>query len=515
MHKPLYQSTVVVGSMTLISRLMGFVRDMLIANLFGVNAATDAFFVAFKIPNFLRRLFAEGAFAQAFVPVLTEQRLHPDISQLRRFVDLTFGTLAVLLLLLSITGMLAAPWLISLFAPGFLWEEGQYELAVALLRITFPYLLFITLTAFAGAILNAHGRFAVPAITPLFLNLTMIAAAIWLAPLSAQPISALAWGVFVAGVVQLLIQLPALAGLGLLPRPAWGWRDARVRQTLKRMTPAMFAVSVLQINLLFDTLMASFLTSGSVSWLYYSDRLVEFPLGLLGIAVATVILPHLSAQHLAAESKAFSRSLEWGVKLVLLVGLPATVGLVQLAQPLVISLFQYNAFSAEDAEMASRSLQAFATGLLGFMLIKLLASGFSAQHDHATPVRFGWYAVIANVLFNVLLIGPLAHAGVALATSLAAYLNVGLLLHGLLKAGILRLGHGWLWFVLRLLLAVAAMAGFVHFAAEGIIWSAWSSSQRLEHLMVTIAVAMLIYLAVLLVLGLRKADLNMSDYSQS
>lgn len=507
MSNQLYQSTAIVGSMTLISRLMGFARDILIANLFGVNAATDAFFVAFKIPNFLRRLFAEGAFAQAFVPVLAQQRQHAQGKQLQTFVDQIAGTLGVLLMVLSIVGIVVAPLLISVFAPGFLWEAGQYQLAVQLLRITFPYLLFITLTAFAGAILNAHGKFAVPAITPVFLNICIIIAAIWLAPLFAQPITALAWGVFAAGVVQLSVQLPALARLGLLPRPRWGWREPKVKQVLKLMTPAMFSVSVVQINLLFDTLMASFLVSGSVSWLYYSDRLVEFPLGILGIAVATVVLPRLSEHHLADEPVAFSRALDWGMKVVLLLGVPATLGLVLLAEPLVITLFQYNEFAADDARMAAKSLMAFAVGLLAFMLIKLLVSGFSAQNDVQTPLRYGLYSVVSNIVLNLLLIAPLAHAGVALATSLAAYLNAGLLLRALSIGGIFHPGRAWFCFVLRVLAAAAAMAGFIVFIVDASQWLGWSAGQRALHLFAIIITAILIYAAALFVLGVRRRDL--------
>lgn len=508
MSRQLYHSTAIVGSMTLISRLMGFARDMVFANLFGVNAATDAFFVAFKIPNFLRRLFAEGAFAQAFVPMLTDYRQNAEQRQLQEFVDNTVGTLMVLLSGITLMGILAAPILISMFAPGFLWAEGQYQLAVQLLRITFPYLCFITLTAFAGAILNAHGKFAVPAITPVFLNICMIIAAIWLAPLFEQPILALSWGVFAAGVVQLVFQLPALWRLGLWPRPRWGWQDSSVRRTLKLMTPALFAVSVVQINLLFDTLMASFLASGSVSWLYYSDRLVEFPLGILGVAVATVVLPHLSSHHAADNPLAFSRALDWGLKLVLIVGLPATLGLMLLAQPLVSTLFQYNEFGADDAWMASKSLMAFAAGLLAFMLIKLLVAGFSAQNDIKTPVHFGIYSVVSNVILCLVLIVPLAHAGVALATSLAAYLNAGLLLWALLKQRIYQPANGWWIFIARVILATAAMSGFLLYSVDAGLWMAWNASQRGLHLLATISAAMLIYAVVIFGLGVRIRDLT-------
>ena len=493
--------------MTMISRLMGFARDILFANLFGVSAATDAFFVAFKIPNFLRRLFAEGAFAQAFVPVLTDYKQNSQPLALKAFVDHTAGTLALLLLMMSLLGGLAAPLFVLLFAPGFVWEGDQYALAVEMLRITFPYLWFISLTAFSGAILNAYGRFAIPAITPVFLNLAMIAAALWLAPRFDQPILALAWGVLLAGVLQWLFQWPALFRLGLLPRLRWGWHDAGVRRVLKLMAPAMFSVSVVQINLLFDTLMASFLSTGSVSWLYYSDRLVEFPLGILGIAVATVILPHLSNHHAGDDKAAFSQSLDWGLKVVLLIGLPATLGLVLLAKPLVSTLFQYNEFGASDVLMSAQSLMAFACGLLAFMLIKVLVPGFTAREDTQTPVRFGFYSVLCNVVLNLLLIVPLAHAGVALATSLAAYLNAFLLLWALWKRGIYQPGQGWTVFIFRVVLASMAMSVFLLWEVDASSWLLWSGARRGMYLAGSILLAMLVYGSTLWSLGTRLRDL--------
>ena len=319
-----------MGSMTLISRILGFVRDMLIARIFGVDLVTDAFFVAFKIPNFLRRLFAEGAFAHAFVPVLADYKERESKAELKLFVDRTAGTLTLILTLITLIGMVAAPLFILLLAPGFAWQGIQHELAVFLLQITFPYLFFIGLVAFAGGILNAHGKFVIPALTPVFLNICMIVAAIRLAPLVDEPVMALAWGVFAAGVVQLLFQIPALMRLGLMPRFRLGFNDPGVKKIIGLMLPAIFSVSITQINLLLDTLIASFLTVGSVSWLYYSDRLVEFPLGILGLALGTVILPSLAKNQAAEDAAAFSNSLDWGLRLSFLVGMPATIGLLLL-----------------------------------------------------------------------------------------------------------------------------------------------------------------------------------------
>lgn len=503
LSKQLYKSTAIVGGMSMISRIMGFVRDMLFANIFGVTAATDAFFVAFKIPNFLRRLFAEGAFAHAFVPVLSDYNEKGSREALKLFIAKTAGTLALIQIAMTIVGIAAAPILIMLFAPGFLWEGGQFDLAVQMLRITFPYLLFISLTAFAGAILNAHGKFAIPAITPVFLNFAMIIAAVWISPLMEEPIVALAWGVFAAGTVQLLFQIPALLRLGLMPKPRWGLGDPGVKRIMRLMLPAIFGVSVVQINLLVDTLFASFLTSGSVSWLYYSDRLVEFPLGIFGVAISTVILPHLSKSHAADDTASFSQSLDWGLKLVLLIGLPATLGLALLAEPLLSTLFQYHEFGADDVHMAGKSLAAFSLGLLAFILIKVLVPGFTSRQDTKTPVRFGIYSMIGNLLLNAALIGPMAHAGPALATTLAAYLNTVLLLRALVRDKIYNPCRQWGWFLMRITLASAIMSIYLYCAVDSDYWLHWNVMQRSLNLAFFIGSAILLYILALWSVGVR------------
>ena len=507
MSRRLFKSTVVVGSMTLISRLLGFVRDMLIARLFGVDLATDAFFVAFKVPNFLRRLFAEGAFAHAFVPVLTTYKEQGSKAALKLFIDKTAGTLAVCLLLMSLAGIVLAPVLILLLAPGFSWQGTQHDLSVLMLQITFPYLLFISLTAFAGSILNAHSKFAIPALTPVFLNICMIGTAIWLAPLMTTPVVALAWGVFIAGIVQMLFQIPALYNLGLLPRPRIDFKDAGVKRVIGLMLPAMFSVSVTQINLLLDTLIASFLTVGSVSWLYYSDRLVEFPLGILGLALGTVILPSLANNYAAEDSVAFSHSLDWGLRLVLLVGMPATIGLFVLAEPMLSTLFQYNEFTVNDVHLAGQSLKAYAVGLLGYLLIKVLVPAFTARQDVKTPVRYGIYAMIISLALNVALVFPLAHAGLALATSLGAFFNAALLLKKLLKDKVYQPATGWLLFFSRVLLASAAMTAALYYWVDASWWAAWSSTERVIHLLKWIVIGMSIYVATLLLTGLKPRHL--------
>ena len=491
----------------MISRILGFIRDMLFARIFGIDSGTDAFFVAFKIPNFLRRLFAEGAFSQAFVPILSDYKEQGSKQALKLFVDRTAGTLAIILLLVTLVGVIAAPILIMLFAPGFLSEGKQYDLAVQMLRITFPYLFFISSVAFAGGILNSHGKFAVPAFTPVFLNICMISAAIWLSPLMHDPIVALAWGVFAAGIVQLSFQFPALYQLGLVPHLKIGFKDPGVKRILKLMLPAIFGVSVTQINLLLDTLIASFLAAGSVSWLYYSDRLVEFPLGIFGIALATVILPSLSRNHAADNPVEFSKSLDWALRLVLLIGLPASVGLLILAEPMLSTLFQYDEFSANDVKSAGKSLMAYSIGLLGFILVKVLVPGFSSRKDMKTPVRFGIYAMFANMGLNIALVFPLAHAGLALATSLGAFFNASLLLTKLLKDKIYKPGKNWANFIVKIIFANEIMALFLYVGVDSKQWFEWAAMDKALNLALWVVLGGLVYAISLLMIGIRPKNL--------
>ena len=475
---------------------------MLIARLFGVDMATDAFFAAFKLPNFLRRLFAEGAFAHAFVPVLTDYKENHDKTALKNFIARTAGTLVLILALITALGILAAPWLIALLAPGFAWQGAQHDLAVELLRITLPYLFFISLTAFLGSLLNVHGKFALPALTPAWLNIAMIAAAIVLSARLAEPVTALAWGVSAGGIVQLAFQLPAVARLGLLPIPRLGFADPGVKKVIGLMLPAMFAVSVTQINLLFDTLIASFLAAGSVSWLYYSDRLVEFPLGILGVAVSTAILPNLAKTHAARDSEAFSAALDWGLRLVLLIGLPASLGLIILAEPILFTLFQYDEFSVTDVHYAGQSLKAYSAGLLGFILIKVLAPAFSSRQDVKTPLRYSIHAMLASLALNVLAI-PLAHAGLALATSLGAFFNAALLFGKLRRDRIYLPATGWRLFILRILLATGVMAAVLQSLIDPNDWIGRSSGERALHLGRWIATGLSLYAATLWLTGMR------------
>lgn len=508
MSKALLKSTGIVSAMTSLSRISGFVRDMVYAQMFGAGTGTDAFFVAFRIPNFLRRLFAEGAFSQAFVPVFSEYQTQRSRAELQELVDQVAGTLGAILFVISAIGVLAAPVLILLFAPGFTADAGKYELTVAMLRITFPYLLFISLTAFAGSVLNSCGKFSIPAITPVLLNLTMIAAALWLAPRMERPVVGLAWGVFIAGIIQLGFQVPFLRQVKLLPRPRWGWASQGVQQVLKLMLPAIFGSSVAQVNLLIDTLLASFLVSGSVSWLYYSDRLVEFPLGIFGVALGTVILPKLSRQHASAETDGFSHTLDWALRWALLIGIPATVALIILSGPILSALFQYGQFDAHDVAMSTQSLMAFSLGLVAFMLIKVLAPGFYARQDTRSPVKYGVIAMGANTTMVFIFIWPLAHAGLALATSLAAFLNAGLLFFNLKRRNIYRPRSGWTIFLLQLLVANLVM-GLVLWLGVGDLgqWLNAHARERLWHLSWLVTAGGGSYLLAVLAVGIRPRHL--------
>ncbi len=503
----LLRSSALVGVMTMFSRVLGLIRDVVIAGYFGSTASADAFFVAFKIPNFLRRLFAEGAFSQAFVPVLSEYRTQRGYDDVRDLVSRVSGTLAGMLLMVTVAGVLAAPVLVHLFAPGFAGEPEKLALAGEMLRITFPYLLLISLTALAGSVLNSYNRFAVPAFTPVLLNLSLIGATLLLTPYFDQPIMALAWGVAIAGISQLLLQIPFLLQIRLLPAPKWDRNDEGVKRIMTLMIPALFGVSVSQINLLLDTVLASFLQTGSVSWLYYSDRLSELPLGVFGIAIATVILPSLSRKHAEDSSGHFSRTLDWALKLVLLIGVPAALALFILAGPLIATLFDYGEMRDHDVLMSAMSLKAYSIGLIAFMLIKVLAPGYFARQDTKTPVRIAIKAMVANMIFNLILVFPLQHAGLALATTLSAFLNAGLLFYGLYRTGVFKPGAGWLVYGGRLLIANLAMVGVLLWLVADIQqWLEWSLSERVMQTSILVFSGVGVYGLLLLLTGVRPRD---------
>ncbi len=494
----------------MLSRVLGLARDVVIAHGFGAGSSADAFFVAFKIPNFLRRLFAEGAFAQAFVPVLSEYRTEKDHFAVKALIDRVCGSLGLTLLLLTIVAVMGAPLLAMAFAPGFYLQDSlRFDLTVEMLRITFPYLLLISLTAFAGSILNSYDRFLVPAFTPVLLNVSLIASVYWLQPWMETPVMALAWGVVIAGFSQLLLQIPFLLKLGLCPAPKIGFSDPGVKRIMTLMLPAIFGVSVSQINLLLDTVLASFLQTGSVSWLYFSDRLVELPLGVFGIAIATVILPSLSRNHVADNPEIFAKTLDWSMRMVLLIGLPAALALLVLAEPLIVTLFMYGAMEARDVEMTAMSLRAYSLGLLAFMLIKVLATGYFSRQDTKTPVAIGIKAMVANMVLNLALIGPLLHVGLALATSLSAFMNAGLLLRGLLKQGVFVWQAGWFKYVGQLVAANGVMLAFILYYQGALIeWIGFSLSERISQLAILCVGGVLIYFLMLVLVGVRPRHLK-------
>jgi putative peptidoglycan lipid II flippase len=507
----LFRNSIIVGAMTMVSRVFGLVRDMVIANYFGAGASADVFFLAFKIPNFFRRLFAEGAFAQAFVPVLAEYRTQRTEPEVRELIDAVSGTLGVQLAIVTAVGVIAAPLLIALFAAGFVYngEAEKIALATSMLRLTFPYLMLVSLTAFAGAILNSYDRFAVPAFTPVLLNVSLIGAAVVLRPYLAEPAMALAWGVLIAGVAQLTFQLPFLARESVIPRPRINFKHEGVKRILTLMVPALFGASVSQINLLLDTALATFLPTGSLSWLYYSDRLLELPLALFGIAIGTVILPVLSREQSAGTPSEFSRTLDWGIRGVCLVGVPATAALFVLADALIATLFFQGEMTPRDVTMAGFSLKAYALGLLGHMLVRVLAPGFFARQDIKTPVRIGIVAMTTNMVLNLLLIVHLQHVGLALATSLAAFVNAGLLLVMLKRHGVFTPQAGWLKLLVQMGVGLAAMVGMLLLATPAIgLWLGMSFPERLGLMLLISAGGAVTYGAALFLVGFRLAALR-------
>ncbi|HOX72182.1 MAG: murein biosynthesis integral membrane protein MurJ [Dokdonella sp.] len=528
----LLRSMLTFSGGTFASRILGLVREMAIAWVFGANATTDAFWVAFRIPNFMRRLFAEGSFSVAFVPVLTEVKETRSHAELKDLVARTAGTLGTILLVVTAIGVLGAAWVTRGFAPGSVDEPVKFALTTDLLRLTFPFLLFVSLTALAGGILNSYNKFALPALTPIILNVCMIAGALWLSPHLDVPIMAMGWAILAAGILQLLVQFPALRRLDLLTLPRWGWRHAGVQKILRLMVPTLFGSSVAQINLLLDTLIASFLITGSQTWLAQSDRLLEFPLGIFGVALGTVILPTLSRHHVSTDREGFSRALDWGLRTTLLIALPAMLALVLLAKPILFTLFQHGAFTPRDVEMAALSLSALALGLPAFALVKVLAPAFYARQNTRTPVRAGIIAMIASMLLNVIFIAALLviwqdpegsdtgwwtrlstvpglHMGLALASACASYLNLALLWRALRRDSIYQAQAGWMRHLARLFAACAVMS-LVLWLGLG-YWSDWSgvaAASRVLRLTVLVVAGAGSFVAILFASGFRLRDLR-------
>jgi len=505
----LLRALATVSSMTFISRILGFIRDLVIARAFGAGFATDAFFVAFKLPNLLRRLFAEGAFSQAFVPIFAEYKNRRGEQEARLLVDRVAAVLALALFVVVLIGVLAAPLIIYVTAPGFAATPDKFGLTVDLLRITFPYIFFISLTALAGGILNTYSRFSVPAITPVLLNLSFIGFALWGAPYFDPPVTALAWAVFVGGVAQLALQVPFLARLGLLPRFRLDLRDEGVRRILRLMGPAVFGVSIGQVSLVINMIFASFLVTGSVSWLYYADRLMEFPIGLLGVALGTILLPSLSRHYADRSPQEYSGLLDWGLRLTLLLAAPAAAALALLAVPLVATLFHYGAFGAADVFATRRAVLAYSLGVIGLVMVKVLAPGFYARQDIRTPVKIAIVTLALTQVMNFAFIWPLQHAGLALAIGLGACINAALLLRGLLRRDIYRPQAGWPVFLLKLAIAVYIMGAMLWLASGAdASWLAMGAATRAVNLTGVVLLGAASYFMVLWLLGFRLADFS-------
>ena len=539
MSKKLIKSGLIVSVMTLISRVLGLVRDVVIANVMGAGVMADVFLFANKIPNFFRRLFAEGAFAQAFVPVLSEYHtrdeanaensestepvtLDASLKETRRLIAQVSGTLGVIITIVTLFGMLASPLFVILFGGGWFvdWlNDGansvggeKFELAASLLKITFPYLWFISFTALAGAVLNTMGRFAVAAFTPVLLNIVIILMAVYGAEYTQSPAYALAWGVFFGGLVQFLFQIPFLYKAGVLVKPCWSWNSNGVTKIRKLIVPALFGVSVTQINLLLDTLIASFLITGSISWLYYADRLLEFPLGLFGIGIATIVLPSLSKLHSKNDPKQFTSTLDWGIKVICLFGWPALAGLMVLAQPIIMVLFMRGEFSQETVLQVSYALFAYLSGLLSFMFIKILAPGYYARQDTKTPVKIGIKAMVANMAFNLMLAPFFGYVGLAIATTMSATLNAWLLYRGLKQAKIYHLSSNTKMFIAKLMLAASVMALVVYQLSPNFdVWLSMKFFEQTLQLVLCIGAGCFSYFLVIFLLGVRLNDFKVKN----
>lgn len=494
-----------VGSLTMVSRILGFVRDTVIARAFGAGMATDAFFVAFKLPNLLRRVFAEGAFAQAFVPILAEYKETRSKEATEAFIRHVAGMLSFVLVIVTALGILAAPWVIWASAPGFAKDADKFQLSIDLLRITFPYILLISLSSFVGSILNSYHKFSIPAFTPTFLNISFIVFSLYFIPYFDPPVTALAWAVFVGGILQLGFQLPWLAKLGFLKLPKLNFQDRAVNRVMKQMAPAILGVSVAQISLVINTIFASYLQSGSVSWMYYADRLMELPSGVVGAALGTILLPGLSKHAAKDNPAAFSALLDWGLRLCMLLVLPAAAGLAVLSFPLVATLFMYREFDLHAAQMTQYALVAYTVGLPAMILVRVLAPGFYARQNVRTPMRVAVVSLIGTQLFNLILVWPLKHAGLALAIALGACINASLLFLLLRIRDLYRPQPGWKPFMLRIGAAVAVMTSGLAAAQIWLPlqWVGVSGAYRALQLAGLLLLALLLYFGTLALGGMR------------
>jgi putative peptidoglycan lipid II flippase len=504
----LLKTLTAISSMTMLSRITGLLRETLIARAFGAGGMTDAYIVAFRIPNLLRRLFAEGAFSQAFVPILAEYKNKQGHEASKKLTDHVANTLVWSTLLVTIIGIIASPLFIYLIASGL----EEFDAAVWMTRLMFPYISFMAFVALAGGVLNTWREFKIPAFTPVLLNIASILASLFLQQHLEKPIYAMAIAVFVGGVLQVAIQIPALIKIGMLPKLSWnpvaGMGDPGVRRVLKKMGPAVFAVSAAQISLMINTSIASRLVEGSISWLSYADRLMEFPTALLGVALGTILLPSLSKAQADDDKVEYSGLLDWGLRLTFLLALPAAVGMAVLAKPMIATLFHYGAFTDADATASARPLVAYCAGLLGIILVKTLAPAFYAQQNIRTPVRIAMVVLVATQLMNLLFVPYLQVAGLALSIGLGACLNAAFLYIGLRKRDIYRPMPGWPMFCVKLVVACALMGAAAWFGSQQIDWLGLQHHAflRLGALLLLIGVCAAVYFAALLVMGFRLRD---------
>ena len=513
----LLRSGAITAGATFLSRILGMFRDIAIASLLGAGLSSDVFFFSNRIPNFFRRLFAEGAFAQSFVPVMTKTKQNKSEESLRELAAKSAGTLGLIVLIISLIGMIASPVVTAIFGWGWFeaWYKGESDgakfiEASNLLRITFPYLFFITLTALCCSILNIFGRFAIPAITPCILNIVLIITAYLIAPGFSDPNLILAIGMVIGGLCQLLFVLPSVYKLGLLVRPRWGWNHEGVKTIRTLMIPALFGVSASQLNLLVNTILASFLATGAISYLYYSDRLLEFPIGIFAVAISTVILPALSRVNIKTDAESYQKTLDWGVRLVLLLGIPSMMGIIALREPILRVLFMRGAFSSEHVLLSSASLLASVSGLCAIMLVRVLVQGFAAIQDTKTPVRCGIISIGANIIFNLILVYPLDYVGLALSTALAAYVNAGQLLYLLNKRKIYTPSTYSLKFIGKALIAALCMAGLVRYLAPTFNeWIDLSTLIACAYLAFYVILGGMTFTLVCLILGIRPRDIKM------
>ena len=509
MSKSFIRSSSIVAVMTFLSRILGLIRDFIIARYFGANGLTDAFLVAFRIPNFFRRLFAEGAFSQAFLPILANVKANENEEEVQLVINHIATKLLSVLMVITLISIILAPLIIFLFAWGFYFNSDmvQFNLASDMLRITFPYLLLISLTALSGAILNTYDNFTVPAFTPVLLNISLILSAIYLSKFLSTPIMALAWGVLIGGITQLLFQIPFLRKLKKLPKIQFGSHKA-ISLLKKRMIPALFGVSVSQINLLVDTMIASTLMVGSVSWLYYSDRLLELPLALIGIALATVAMAKLSNYHAQKDTKNFISTINRAIILAIIFGFPACLGLLFLSEELIITLFQYGAFEKDSTEKTVLSLQAYGSGLMAFIAIKIFAPVFLSMGDTKTPVKAGIVAMTSNIFLNLIFVQYFAHVGLAAATSISALLNASLLYYFLVKQDVFKFNNAFYKMLIKVTFATIIMAIYIYYFDSNIDF--YEDSSLLERaflLSKTITISALIYFLSLFILGVRLKQL--------